>query len=136
MEAFTLEKGDVRIYESYNLKKSMMAPTFSLMYSYCMDSAIGIRYSYMGAIMCELYLWPDIMCFSFERVDKIGRRRRFNGRIDSYEAESKRLQFVVDGDLDNFESEAATTALVTLLRYLKCENFEYKKHYESTIAAD
>lgn len=116
--------------KTYDLKKGMLTPAFPLLYSYCMDGAIGFRYAYRGAMMFEICLWPELMVFSFERLDVI-RRHRYHGHITLYDTGV--IDFDVDDDdcvLVKFEREGLTLGLFYLMRYLKCKPFKYDKKYE------
>lgn len=116
-----------------DLKKGMLTPSFPLLYSYCMDGAIGFRYAYRGAMMFEINLWPELMVFSFERLDVI-KRQRFHGRITRYiTKDTGVIYYDVDDDnspLSVFEREGLTLGLFYLLGYLKCKPFNYEKKYE------
>lgn len=114
-----------------DLKKGMLTPSFPLLYSYCMDGAIGFRYAYRGAMMFEINLWPELMVFSFERLDVI-KRRRYYGHILTYEIGD--LYYDVDDDdcvLDKFQRDGLSWGLVYLLGYLKCKPFKYERRYEN-----
>lgn len=113
-----------------DLKKGMLTPSFPLLYSYCMDGAIGFRYAYRGAMMFEINLWPELMVFSLERLDVI-KRQRYHGRISQYG--NNALDYDIDDDgstLSQFEREALYLGLFYLLGYLKCKPFKYEKKYE------
>lgn len=113
-----------------DLKKGMLTPSFPLLYSYCMDGAIGFRYAYRGAMMFEIALWPELMVFSFERLDLI-KRQRFHGHLTEYR--SGMIDYDVDDDnspLNVFEREGLTLGLFYLMGYLKCKPFKYEKKYE------
>jgi len=114
-----------------DLKKGMLTPSFPLLYSYCMDGAIGFRYAYRGAMMFEICLWPELMVFSFERLDVI-KRHRYHGHITQYETGV--IDFDVDDDdcaLAQFERDGLTLGLFYLMGYLNCKPFKYERRYEN-----
>lgn len=114
-----------------DLKKCMLTPSFPLLYSYCMDGAIGFRYVYRGAMMFEINLWPELMVFSLERLYVI-KSQRYHGCISQYG--NNALDYDIDdGDstLSQFEREALYLGLLYLLGYLKCKPFKYERRYEN-----
>lgn len=117
--------------KTFDLKKGLLTPSFPLLYSYCMDGAIGFRYAYRGAMMFQICLWPELMVFTFERLDVI-KRLLYHGRISQYE--SGVIDFDVDDEdsrLSVFERDGLTLGLFYLLGYLKCKPFKYERRYEN-----
>lgn len=117
-----------------DLKSRMVTPDFNVLYSYCMDGAILFEFDdYL------IQVWPEIMCFTVQRSGNRLPIRRYNGRFDKWEYETKTLEFEVSEpqylrssfELTSVKDElpGLENRLYYIIGYLNIKDFTYEKRY-------